>query len=106
MSDILHFSLPGYLQCPDAAAVSLVQKYTLQIQTLSYCQAVIPLTANQPVPEGCAVAIASDRCTVNLMLKVQNQESVSSSPTAEGDEARMSLPHICLLQNISINGFS
>uniref|UniRef100_A0A4W6CCD0 valine--tRNA ligase n=1 Tax=Lates calcarifer TaxID=8187 RepID=A0A4W6CCD0_LATCA len=47
------------------------RKYSLQIQTLSYSQAIIPLTANQPVPEGCAVAIASDRCTVNLMLKVR-----------------------------------
>lgn len=67
----LYFSLLGYLQCIDSATVSLVQKYSLQIQTLSYSQAVIPLTANQPVPEGCAVAIASDRCTVNLMLKVR-----------------------------------
>lgn len=65
-----HFS-PGYLQCLDSATVSLVQKYSLQIQTLSYSQAVIPVTANQPVPGGCAVAIASDRCTVNLMLKVR-----------------------------------
>lgn len=63
-------SLTGYLQCIDSATVSIVQKYSLQIQTLSYSQAIIPLTANQSVPEGCAVAIASDRCTVNLMLKV------------------------------------
>lgn len=49
----------------------LVQKYSLQIQTLSYSQAVIPLMAAQPAPDGCAVAIASDRCTVNLMLKVR-----------------------------------
>lgn len=67
----LYFPLLGYLQCIDSATVSLVQKYSLQIQTLSYSQAVISLTANQPVPEGCAVAIASDRCTVNLMLKVR-----------------------------------
>lgn len=60
----------GYLQCIDSATESLVQKYSLQIQTLSYSQAIIPLTASQPAPEGCAVAIASDRCTVNLMLKV------------------------------------
>lgn len=61
----------GYLQCIDSATASLVQKYSLQIQTLSYSQAVIPLMASQPAPEGCAVAIASDRCTVNLMLKVR-----------------------------------
>lgn len=69
------FSLPGYLQCIDSATMSLVQKYSLQIQTLSYSQAVLPLTSNQPVPEGCAVAIASDRCTVNLMLKVRGKSS-------------------------------
>lgn len=61
----------GYLQCTDSATVSLVQKYSLQIQTLSYSQAVVPLMAPQLAPEGCAVAIASDRCTVNLMLKVR-----------------------------------
>lgn len=64
------FPPSGYLQCTDSATVSLVQKYSLQIQTLSYSQAVVPLMATQPAPEGCAVAIASDRCTVNLMLKV------------------------------------
>ncbi|XP_061632119.1 valine--tRNA ligase isoform X1 [Phyllopteryx taeniolatus] len=58
-----------YLQCADSATVSLVQTSNVQIQTLSYCQAVIPLSAEQVVPAGCAVAIASDRCTVNLMIK-------------------------------------
>ncbi|XP_061675677.1 valine--tRNA ligase [Syngnathoides biaculeatus] len=58
-----------YLQCADSATVSLVQTSNVQIQTLSYCQAVIPLSAEQAVPAGCAVAIASDRCTVNLMIK-------------------------------------
>lgn len=62
---------PGYLQCADSATASLVQKYSLQIQTLSYSQAIIPLLAPQAAPEGCAVAIASDRCTVNMMLKVR-----------------------------------
>uniref|UniRef100_A0A669C996 Valine--tRNA ligase n=1 Tax=Oreochromis niloticus TaxID=8128 RepID=A0A669C996_ORENI len=76
-----------YLQCIDSATVSLVQKYSLQIQTLSYSQAVIPLTANQPVPEGCAVAIASDRCTVNLMLKglIDVEKEVAKLMTKKGD---------------------
>lgn len=60
----------GYLQCIDSATASLVEKFSLQIQTLTYSQAIAPLTADQPVPQGCAVAISSDRCTVNLMLKV------------------------------------
>ncbi|XP_012725768.2 valine--tRNA ligase [Fundulus heteroclitus] len=76
-----------YLQCIDAATVALVQKYSLQIQTLSYSQAVIPLTSNQPVPEGCAVAIASDRCTVNLMLKglIDVEKEVTKLMTKKGD---------------------
>ncbi|XP_061573124.1 valine--tRNA ligase [Cololabis saira] len=76
-----------YLQCRDSATVSLVQKYNLQIQTLSYSQAVIPLTANQLVPEGCAVAIASDRCTVNLMLKglIDMEKEVTKLMTKKGD---------------------
>ncbi|XP_074540213.1 valine--tRNA ligase [Halichoeres trimaculatus] len=76
-----------YLQCIDSTTASLVQKYSLQIQTLSYSQAVIPLTANQPVPEGCAVAIASDRCTVNLMLKglIDVEKEVAKLTTKKGD---------------------
>ncbi|KAM9852346.1 valine--tRNA ligase isoform 2-T2 [Aulostomus maculatus] len=76
-----------YLQCTDSAVVSLVQKYSLQIQTLSYSQAVIPLTGNQQVPEGCAVAIASDRCTVNLMLKglIDVEKEVTKLITKKGD---------------------
>uniref|UniRef100_A0A3P8SSJ1 Valine--tRNA ligase n=1 Tax=Amphiprion percula TaxID=161767 RepID=A0A3P8SSJ1_AMPPE len=76
-----------YLQCVDSATASLVQKYSLQIQTLSYSQAIIPLTANQPVPEGCAVAIASDRCTVNLMLKglIDVEKEVAKLMTKKGD---------------------
>uniref|UniRef100_A0A8P4KK08 Valine--tRNA ligase n=1 Tax=Dicentrarchus labrax TaxID=13489 RepID=A0A8P4KK08_DICLA len=75
------------IKCIDSATASLVQKYSLQIQTLSYSQAIIPLTANQPVPEGCAVAIASDRCTVNLMLKgiIDVEKEVAKLMTKKGD---------------------
>uniref|UniRef100_A0A6Q2XE56 Valine--tRNA ligase n=1 Tax=Esox lucius TaxID=8010 RepID=A0A6Q2XE56_ESOLU len=58
-----------YLQCIDSETVTLVEQYSLQIQTLSLSQTVQPVPATGAVPEGCAVAIASDRCTVNLMLK-------------------------------------
>ncbi|XP_041708701.2 valine--tRNA ligase [Coregonus clupeaformis] len=58
-----------YLQCIDSETVSLVEQYSLQIQTLSLSQTIQPIPANGAVPEGCAVAIASDRCTVHLMLK-------------------------------------
>lgn len=63
---------PGYLQCIDSATASQVEKYTLQIQTLSYSQAIHLVTGSESaVPEGCAVAIASDKCTVHLLLKVR-----------------------------------
>ncbi|KAM9488338.1 valine--tRNA ligase [Clarias gariepinus] len=59
-----------YLQCIDSATASLVKKYSLQIQTLSYSQAIHLVTGSeQAIPEGCAVAIASDKCTIHLVLK-------------------------------------
>uniref|UniRef100_A0A3B4BJC1 Valine--tRNA ligase n=1 Tax=Periophthalmus magnuspinnatus TaxID=409849 RepID=A0A3B4BJC1_9GOBI len=75
-----------FLQCIDPATASLVDKYSLQIQTLSYSQAVVPVT-DQPVPEGCAMAIASDRCTVNLMLKglIDVEKEVAKLMTKKAD---------------------
>ncbi|KAL4616796.1 valine-tRNA ligase-like [Arapaima gigas] len=62
-----------YLQCIDCNTVALVEKYSLQIQTLSYSQSIHPVSGDGgekgAIPEGCAVAIASDRCTVHLLLK-------------------------------------
>ncbi|RXN05670.1 valine--tRNA ligase-like isoform X1 [Labeo rohita] len=59
-----------YLQCIDADTAALVQTYSLQIQTLSYSQAIYPVVGgDSTIPQGCAVAIASDKCTVHLMLK-------------------------------------
>ncbi|XP_028327250.1 valine--tRNA ligase-like isoform X1 [Gouania willdenowi] len=76
-----------YLQCSDSETASMVQKYSLQIETLSYSQAVVPLTSNQAVPQGCAVAIASDRCTVNLLLKglIDVEKEVSKLKTKKSD---------------------
>uniref|UniRef100_A0A9J8A9M6 Valine--tRNA ligase n=1 Tax=Cyprinus carpio carpio TaxID=630221 RepID=A0A9J8A9M6_CYPCA len=59
-----------YLQCIDSDTAALVQTYSLQIQTLSYSQAIYPVVGgDSTIPQGCAVAIASDKCTVHLMLK-------------------------------------
>lgn len=76
-----------YLQCIDPSTVSLVEKYSLQIQTLSYSQAVLAVAASEPVPGGCAVAIASDRCTVNLMLKglIDVEKEVAKLMTKRSD---------------------
>uniref|UniRef100_A0A672N205 Valine--tRNA ligase n=1 Tax=Sinocyclocheilus grahami TaxID=75366 RepID=A0A672N205_SINGR len=59
-----------YLQCIDSDTAALVQTYSLQIQTLSYSQAIYPVVGgDSTIPQGCGVAIASDKCTVHLMLK-------------------------------------
>uniref|UniRef100_A0AAY4D8E7 valine--tRNA ligase n=1 Tax=Denticeps clupeoides TaxID=299321 RepID=A0AAY4D8E7_9TELE len=61
-----------YLQCIDSESTCLVQKYSLQLQTLSYSQAIHAVCGTDAaIPQGCAVAIASDKCTVHLMLKVR-----------------------------------
>jgi hypothetical protein len=70
---LFYILYPGYLQCIDSETMSLVEQYSLQIQTLSLSQTIQPVPATGAVPEGCAVAIASDRCTVHLMLKVRGQ---------------------------------
>uniref|UniRef100_W5LEP7 valine--tRNA ligase n=1 Tax=Astyanax mexicanus TaxID=7994 RepID=W5LEP7_ASTMX len=83
-----------YLQCIDSATVSLVEKYSLQIQTLSYSQAVHPVSGgDSAIPEGCAVAIASDKCSVHLMLKVR--AFITQKVTR-------SLENISVLENVNI----
>ncbi|XP_043939220.1 valine--tRNA ligase [Protopterus annectens] len=57
-----------YLKCLDTETAAMVTQYTTYIQTLSSSKSVVVLVTEE-VPEGCAVAIASDKCTVNLMLK-------------------------------------
>uniref|UniRef100_A0A8B9KKM6 Valine--tRNA ligase n=1 Tax=Astyanax mexicanus TaxID=7994 RepID=A0A8B9KKM6_ASTMX len=77
-----------YLQCIDSATVSLVEKYSLQIQTLSYSQAVHPVSGgDSAIPEGCAVAIASDKCSVHLMLKglIDLEKEVAKLTTKQGE---------------------
>ncbi|XP_037392903.1 valine--tRNA ligase isoform X2 [Pygocentrus nattereri] len=77
-----------YLQCIDSATVSLVEKYSLQIQTLSYSQAIHPVIGGDgTIPVGCAVAIASDKCSVHLMLKglIDLDKEVAKLTTKQGD---------------------
>lgn len=72
ISWLFYLSVTGYLQCIDSDTAALVQTYSLQIQTLSYSQAIHPVVGGDTtIPQGCAVAIASDKCTVHLMLKVK-----------------------------------
>ncbi|KAI5620474.1 valine--tRNA ligase [Silurus asotus] len=77
-----------YLQCIDSTTASLVEEYKLQIQTLSYSQAIHPVTGSEgTIPDGCAVAIASDKCTVHLMLKglIDVEKEVAKLTTKKGE---------------------
>ncbi|XP_069775606.1 valine--tRNA ligase isoform X2 [Narcine bancroftii] len=57
-----------YLKCLDQSTAELVSLFTSYVQTLSSCKSVTVLV-DEDCPPGCAVAIASDRCSVHLMLK-------------------------------------
>uniref|UniRef100_A0A8C7M6Z3 valine--tRNA ligase n=1 Tax=Oncorhynchus mykiss TaxID=8022 RepID=A0A8C7M6Z3_ONCMY len=61
-----HLSLtpsPGYLQCIDSETMSLVEQYSLQIQTLSLSQTI------QPVPATGAVLIDLEKEVAKLTMK-------------------------------------
>uniref|UniRef100_H9GP70 valine--tRNA ligase n=1 Tax=Anolis carolinensis TaxID=28377 RepID=H9GP70_ANOCA len=58
-----------YLQCLDAETVAAVAQCSEYIRTLSSSKQVLILEPGKAAPSGCAVAIASDKCTVHLLLK-------------------------------------
>ncbi|XP_019342548.2 valine--tRNA ligase [Alligator mississippiensis] len=58
-----------FLQCRDRGTAQLAAQVSGYIRTLASCQAVQTLGPGEAAPGGCAVAIASDRCTVHLLLK-------------------------------------
>ncbi|XP_078502147.1 valine--tRNA ligase isoform X1 [Lissotriton helveticus] len=57
-----------FLKCLDAETAEVVTRHSSYIQTLSSSKTVAILVTEEP-PSGCAVAIASDKCTIHLMLK-------------------------------------
>ncbi|KAJ8287759.1 hypothetical protein COCON_G00004180 [Conger conger] len=83
-----------YLQCIDGDTAAAVRAHSLQIQTLSYSQSVHAVSAagdaGGAVPEGCAVAIASDRCTVHLLLKglIDTEKELAKLAAKKGDLER------------------
>ncbi|XP_044275514.1 valine--tRNA ligase [Varanus komodoensis] len=58
-----------YLQCLDPETAEAVTRCSEYIRTLSSSKEVLVLDPGQAPPSGCAVAIASDKCTVHLLLK-------------------------------------
>ncbi|XP_058864914.1 valine--tRNA ligase [Acipenser ruthenus] len=75
-----------YLQCLDAETVAVVKQYSPYIQTLSSSQTVNTLQSGEP-PAGCAVAIASDKCTVHLLLKglIDAEKEISKLSVKRGE---------------------
>ncbi|XP_060707050.1 valine--tRNA ligase [Hemiscyllium ocellatum] len=57
-----------YLSCSDEGTAAQLNPFSSYIQTLSSSKSVTFLV-NEECPDGCAMVIASDRCTVHLMLK-------------------------------------
>nr|XP_028575627.1 valine--tRNA ligase isoform X1 [Podarcis muralis] len=58
-----------FLQCLDPGTARSVSCCSSYIRTLSSSNQVLVLEPGQAPPPGCAVAIASDKCTVHLLLK-------------------------------------
>ncbi|XP_061475249.1 valine--tRNA ligase [Rhineura floridana] len=58
-----------YLQCLDSKTVEAVTRCSEYIRTLSSSKQMLVLEPGRVPPSGCAVAIASDKCTVHLLLK-------------------------------------
>lgn len=60
----------GYLQCLDLQTAETVTRCSEYICILSSSKQVLVLEPGKVPPPGCAVAIASDKCIVHLLLKV------------------------------------
>ncbi|XP_039624592.1 valine--tRNA ligase [Polypterus senegalus] len=75
-----------YLQCLDSETVAIVTQFIPYIQTLSSSNTVSAFKDGEP-PAGCAVAIASDKCTVNLLLKglIDAEKEISKLTTKKSE---------------------
>ncbi|XP_041068393.1 valine--tRNA ligase [Carcharodon carcharias] len=75
-----------YLTCSDESTAALVSLFSSYIQTLSSSKSVTALV-HEECPAGCALAIASDRCTVHLMLKglIDAEKEVTKLRSKQGD---------------------
>lgn len=63
-------SLPaGFLEVTDEATGALASAVSGYVQALASAGVVAVLALGAPAPQGCAVALASDRCSVHLQLQ-------------------------------------
>lgn len=67
----LHFppSSTGFLEVADEATGALASAVSGYVQVLASAGVVAVLALGAPAPQGCAVAVASDRCSIHLHLQ-------------------------------------
>lgn len=58
----------GFLEVADEATGALASAVSCYVQALASAGVVAVLALGAPAPQGCAVAVASDRCSVHLQL--------------------------------------
>lgn len=61
--------LAGFLEVADEATGALASAVSGYVQALASAGVVAVLALGAPAPQGCAVALASDRCSVHLQLQ-------------------------------------
>lgn len=62
-------SLTGFLEVADEATGALASAVSGYVQALASAGVVAVLALGAPAPQGCAVAVASDRCSIHLQLQ-------------------------------------
>ncbi|XP_055486373.1 LOW QUALITY PROTEIN: valine--tRNA ligase [Leucoraja erinacea] len=75
-----------YLKCQDQATADMISPFSSYIQTLSSCMSVSVLV-EENCPAGCAIGIASDRCSVHLLLKglIDAEKEVTKLRNKQGE---------------------
>ncbi|CAM4561852.1 valine--tRNA ligase isoform X1 [Lepidochelys kempii] len=76
-----------FLQCPDSGAADAASRCSPYIRSLSSSGRVRVLGPGEAPPAGCAVAVASDKCTVHLLLKglIDAEKEISKLAGKQGE---------------------
>ncbi|XP_078272094.1 valine--tRNA ligase-like [Rhinoraja longicauda] len=79
-------NVKGYVKCQDRATAELLGPFCSYIQTLACCQS-LSLLVDDSCPAGCAIGIASDRCSVHLLLKglIDAEKEVTKLRSKQGE---------------------
>uniref|UniRef100_A0A674J2T0 valine--tRNA ligase n=1 Tax=Terrapene triunguis TaxID=2587831 RepID=A0A674J2T0_9SAUR len=76
-----------FLQCLDSGAADAASRCSAYIRSLSSSGLVRVLGPGEAPPAGCAVAVASDKCTVHLLLKglIDAEKEISKLAGKQGE---------------------